>query len=60
MMELTRHDLKNQAIQERIAEALERIATALERGLETVLTPEQEEAAKAIGRAMAAAERKRP
>ena len=55
-MELTRFDLKNQAIQERIAKALERIAEALERGLETVLTPEQEEAAKAIGRAMAAAE----
>ena len=55
-MELTRFDLKNQAIQERIAEALERIAEALERGLETVLTPEQEEAAKAIGRAMAKAE----
>lgn len=30
-MELTRFDLKNQAIQERIAVALERIATALER-----------------------------
>lgn len=38
-MELTRFDLKNQAIQERIAEALERIAEALERGLETKRCP---------------------
>ena len=52
-MELTRFDLKNQAIQERIARALERIADALEQGLETRLTPEQEDAARAIGRAMA-------
>jgi hypothetical protein len=29
-MELTRHDLKNQALLERIAKALERIAKALE------------------------------
>ena len=30
-MELTRFDLQNQAIQKRIADALERIANALER-----------------------------
>jgi hypothetical protein len=40
-MELTRFDLQNQAIQKRIAEALERIAASLELIIKTTSTKEE-------------------
>ena len=41
-MELTRFDMKNQAIQERIARALERIAAALETLVEAYVDKPEE------------------